>query len=251
MLWGKASPLYNSSGNVTGAIESIRDFTERRLLEDSLKQVNRKLNLLSAITRHDILNNIMVCRGYLAMAKRKSPEPGLQENLDLIESIIGTIHSQITFTRIYQDLGASTPVWLDVGELCRKCVGSPHSVPVISEVSGIAVFTDPLIGKALSNLLDNTIRHGEHATEIHVRAEFRDNDVFIIWEDNGIGIPLDEKEVIFDRGFGKNTGLGLFLVREILGITGISIRETGEFGKGARFEIRVPKGIWRSVAERE
>ena len=64
-------------------------------------------------------------------------------------------------------------------------------------------------------------------------------------EDNGIGVPLDEKQKIFDKGYGKHTGFGLFLVREILAITGIFIHETGAHGKGARFEIAVPKGAYR------
>lgn len=51
--------------------------------------------------------------------------------------------------------------------------------------------------------------------------------------------------MILEQGFEKNTGLGLFLVREILSLTSISIQETGEPGKGARFEIEVPKGEWR------
>ena len=57
------------------------------------------------------------------------------------------------------------------------------------------------------------------------------------------------QEKIFERGFGKNTGLGLALSREILDITGIMIRETGEPGKGARFEMVVPKGAWRMNEE--
>ena len=64
----------------------------------------------------------------------------------------------------------------------------------------------------------------------------------IIFEDDGIGITRKEKSRIFDRGVGQNTGLGLFLVREILAITGITIAETGEAGKGAKFEIHVPRG---------
>lgn len=66
------------------------------------------------------------------------------------------------------------------------------------------------------------------------------DDTKIVWEDNGTGIPDEEKEQIFHRGYGKNTGLCLFLVREILSITGMMITETGSFGTGARFEIRVP-----------
>ena len=64
----------------------------------------------------------------------------------------------------------------------------------------------------------------------------------IIWEDNGVGVPIDQKQRIFNRGFGSHTGLGLFLVKEVLSITGATIRETGEPGKGARFEIAVPEG---------
>ncbi len=72
------------------------------------------------------------------------------------------------------------------------------------------------------------------------------NGTFVILcEDNGDGIPLELKEKIFDRGFGKNTGLGLFLAREILSITGITIQETGIPGNNARFEIAVPRGGFR------
>jgi signal transduction histidine kinase len=50
---------------------------------------------------------------------------------------------------------------------------------------------------------------------------------------------------IFGMGYGNHTGIGLFLAREILSITGLSIKEVGEEGKGARFEILVPEGKWR------
>ena len=76
-------------------------------------------------------------------------------------------------------------------------------------------------------------------------VEERDGDHVVVCEDDGEGVPATEKEKIFERGFGKNTGLGLALSREILSITGITIRETGEPGKGARFEMTVPKGTWR------
>jgi signal transduction histidine kinase len=60
---------------------------------------------------------------------------------------------------------------------------------------------------------------------------------------------MAEKEKIFERGFGKNTGFGLAISRDILDITGITIRETGEPGRGARFEITVPQGMWRIIEE--
>jgi signal transduction histidine kinase len=84
-------------------------------------------------------------------------------------------------------------------------------------------------------------------TEIRVRCERTPDTLVIIVEDNGIGIPDNEKEKIFNKGYGKHTGLGLFLAREILAITDITIRESGTPGKGAAFEIVVPKGHFRSA----
>ena len=65
-------------------------------------------------------------------------------------------------------------------------------------------------------------------------------DLLLFFEDNGIGISEIDKARIFSRGIGKNTGLGLFLTREILAITRIGITENGGFRKGARFVLRVP-----------
>jgi signal transduction histidine kinase len=74
-------------------------------------------------------------------------------------------------------------------------------------------------------------------------------NLVLVFEDNGVGIPSSEKEMIFERGYGKNTGFGLFLIREILSITGLSIKENGIPGKGVRFEITVPQGVYRTIME--
>ena len=111
--------------------------------------------------------------------------------------------------------------------------------------AGEEVYADPLIAKVFYNLMDNAARYGGRITKIRFAMEEQNGNRILGCEDDGNGIPADEKERIFERGFGRNTGMGLFLAREILLITGISIRETGEPGRGARFEIRVPAGMWR------
>jgi len=63
----------------------------------------------------------------------------------------------------------------------------------------------------------------------------------------GTGILPDEKEKIFEPGFGKNTGPFLCLVREILGITGISISGNGKPGSGSQIEIVIPPGSYRPI----
>ena len=97
--------------------------------------------------------------------------------------------------------------------------------------------------------MENALRHGEHVTKISFRSVKHPDGLMIIYEDNGIGIPEKDKDCIFFKGLGKNSGLGLFLIQEILAITGITIRENGEPGKGARFEIFVPAGVFREVTD--
>lgn len=95
--------------------------------------------------------------------------------------------------------------------------------------------------------MDNAIRYGETITTITFYFQISDMGLSVICEDDGVGIPPGEKGRIFERGVGRNTGMGLFLTREILGITGITIEENGVYGKGARFEILMPRGVFRFI----
>ncbi len=99
--------------------------------------------------------------------------------------------------------------------------------------------------------MDNAVRYGGKITTIRFSAEERDGYHVMVCEDDGDGVVAREKERIFNRGVGKNTGLGLALSRDILDITGIIIKETGEPGKGARFEMTVPKGAYRIGKEQQ
>ena len=121
-----------------------------------------------------------------------------------------------------------------------------YEFPTEDESGYLAIYADPMLARVFANLMDNTIRHGGQVSRVRVRYWLEgDGALTLAWEDDGIGVPAKEKEEIFKQGIGKNTGLGLFLIREILGITGIAITETGEPGKGARFEMRVPEGMYR------
>ncbi|MFA6331992.1 MAG: ATP-binding protein, partial [Methanoregula sp.] len=105
--------------------------------------------------------------------------------------------------------------------------------------------------RAFFNIADNAVTHGGRVTRIRISAQETLEGALIVIEDNGTGILPTDKEQIFEKGYGKNTGLGLFLTREILSITGITIRETGEYHKGARFELCIPFAAYRSPQNRE
>ena len=101
--------------------------------------------------------------------------------------------------------------------------------------AGSEVLTDPLIEKVFYNLMDNSAWYGGKITTLRFSALESGDEHIIVCENDGVGVPAEEKEPIFDRGFDKNAGLGLFLSREILDITGITITGTGELGKDVWF----------------
>jgi PAS domain S-box-containing protein len=236
--------LRDNDGNVKQILGAAEDITVRKKAEDALCRANRQLNLMGGITRHDILNKVMILHGYIGIARKKSSDPALDEILNKMETATKTIGSQIEFTRIYQDIGSHEPQWQDLNSLLPYS-DLPGTVTLHAETQKILIYADVMLEKVFFNLLDNSLRHGERVTRIGVSVQKEAGAMKIVWADNGVGIPENEKEKIFSRGFGDNTGLGLFLAREILFLTGITIKETGTEGEGARFEIRVPEGSYR------
>jgi len=242
-----AAPLYNKKGEIIGAIESIRDITSHKMDEEALLIANKKLNLLSSITRHDIINKIMITKAHLFLLEETPLTQEQSESVTAIRRSMAEIEHFVSFTKTYQELGLKVPVWQDVGETCRKAAKDVNlgSVVLHNTITGISILADPLLEKVCYNLIENAIRHGEGLTEITISAEEKSEGLIISVEDNGSGVPEENKEIIFERGFGKNTGYGLFLTREILSISDIVITERGTFGTNCRFEILVPKGKFR------
>jgi PAS domain S-box-containing protein len=239
----------------------VRDITERKLLEHeiqshsaeltrfnhTLQQVNEKLNLMNKVTRHDILNQLTAILGYLGLMKEQVQDPKLQEYIAIEIRAAQNIQNQIMFTKEYQDIGSQSPKWLDLRSVIRSAAEQLNlsSIALSVHCDAIEIYADPLFGKVFYTLLENAIRHGKNVTEIGFSCHERENGLMVICEDNGLGVPAGQKENIFQRKYFHHTGYGLFLAATILNITGITIKETGEPGKGALFEIRVPAGAYR------
>lgn len=254
----RAAPITFRNRDATLVL--LTDLTERLVLEkelkmytdelkrysESLARTNGKLTIMNSITRHDILNQLTVLLGYLEIAEEECRETEVMESLGRMKFSAQNIREQLEFARDYQDLGVREPQWLDVRWQVARL--RQDDITITTKIRRLEVYADPLFGRVFYNLLDNAVRHGIRVTEVRVTTRIEEEGgLTIVWEDNGIGVREGEKEKIFRRGYGNNTGLGLFLCREILKITGIEIRETGEYEKGARFEIRVPKEGYRIV----
>jgi signal transduction histidine kinase len=233
-------------------VEQNRELTEiNSRLESSqsaFETANKKLNLLSSITRHDIKNQLLALLGFIELSKEKATDPEMLHFIERQETAAENIRRQIEFTKNYEDIGVRAPQWQDLRTRLNALVSSlPHDgIDVAIAVDGLEIFADPLLEKVFENLIENSRRHGERVTHISfTTTQYGPGDIALVYEDDGIGVHEADKERIFEKGFGKHTGLGLFLSREILSITGLTMKESGIYGKGVRFEILVPKGKYR------
>jgi PAS domain S-box-containing protein len=235
-------------GRCIGIRGILVDISEQKKSEQAMQQALKKLNILNSITRHDILNKLTSLTVFLELIGEDTKDQKTTGLIGQCADIIATINRHIEFMRDYQEIGIKSPVWLDPAVTIRQVskVCYCPDVMIRTPDPGWEIFTDPLFEKVIYTLIENAIRHGGHVRTIAFSLQEEDNGLHIICEDDGTGIPDDEKEYIFEKGFGRNTGLGLFLAREILSITGISIRENGLHGSGARFAILVPKEGYRS-----
>jgi signal transduction histidine kinase len=235
-------------------LEQNRELTEINARLDSSQNAyetaNKKLNLLSSITRHDIKNQLMAVLGFIELSKEKTTDPEMLHFIEREETAAQNIQRQIEFTKNYEDIGVHAPQWQNIGMRVRalRTVTPDLLIDVSPALDAVEVFADPLLEKVFENLIDNSRRHGERVKHISVSTpQYGPGDLTIVYEDDGIGVHETDKERIFQKGFGKHTGLGLFLCREIISITGLTMKETGIYGKGARFEIVVPPGKYRPV----
>lgn len=247
--YGSIVITYDPDADRYTVIGTSRDINKIKIAEKSLKNANRQLNLLTSITRHDILNQVTGLIGYLEFAMDEIPSGKVRSYLEECVYFTRTIQNQIEFTRIYENIGSQEPLWQNIGTIMHK-KRSPAHITISPDAFRYEVYADPMLERVFDNLLDNSIRHGSHVTEISISCKEHEGTLNIVYQDNGTGVSNDEKSRIFKRGYGKNTGMGLFLVREILQLTGITIYETGEPGAGVRFEMLVPQESFRTMQEK-
>jgi PAS domain S-box-containing protein len=243
------SLIRDPGGESAGIVLVIHDITGRKTSERSLRLAKEQLSLLTQLTRHDITNLVTALNGYVVLLSEKATDPDSAQYIEACSGIIGKIERHLQFSREFERIGQHEPVWQSLEAMVSRALNDLPATRVEISVSvpPVSIFADPISVKVVYNLLENALRHGgEGLTRIRVTAEERENgELVVVFEDNGAGVPPAQKELIFTHGFGKNTGLGLTLSREILAVTDILLAETGVAGKGARFEMQVPRQSWR------
>ena len=119
-----------------------------------------------------------------------------------------------------------------------------------TEVEELVMGCDPeIIERIMLNLLSNAVKYTDEGGDIQVNLEIKEGHVVVLVKDNGIGIPKDKQESIFERfvqvdsSFTRKcegSGMGLALVKGLVELHNGVVRVESELGKGSTFIVELP-----------
>ncbi|PWR75872.1 histidine kinase N-terminal 7TM domain-containing protein [Methanospirillum stamsii] len=242
-----------------GRLIIIQDITIRKnLMRDlekssaDIQRTNVKLSLMSGVIRHDIVNELTIILSAFNLID--PPHDPIEKDLwSGSKEAAQNILKLVRFTREYEEMGLKKPEWIDLWEAVDN-----EGVMVTGDIRfenliprKTMIYSDSLIRTVIRNLIDNAIRHGGIMHVIRFSMEKSESGEILICEDDGKGIKDTEKQSIFRRGYGENTGMGLYFIREILSVGEMGITETGKKGCGARFEITIPEDLIRRIPDHQ
>lgn len=233
----------------------VTDISELKKAEETLNQtmnelvnVNEKLGVVGSLTRHDVRNKLGVITGNIYLLKKKHSEsPEAMDRLVQMEQACKSIVRIFDFAKMYEQLGIEALSFINVEKVVDEAIAlfsGTANVKIINECHGISVLADSLLRQMCYNLIDNSIKHGQKVTNIRMHYEKADQDKLnLIYEDDGIGVPVKNKAQLFKEGFstGGGTGFGLFLIKKMMDVYGWQIQENGTPYEGAKFIITIPK----------
>jgi PAS domain S-box-containing protein len=245
--------LLKKSGRTVGIQAMCIDTTKVRQAEQKMKDMstkqkllNEKLNVISQLTRHNIRNKLSAITGNVYLGKKQlAADHKALEHLEKIELACSQIVRILNFAGVYEKLGVEEATYINLERTFQEALSlfpDFKNARIVKKCKGVAVLADSLLMLVFYNLIDNTMKHGEKATQIALSYEDASADELkLIYEDNGNGIPWAEKSEVFSKGYVKDKGYGLHLVQEIMNVYGWTIEETGRPGKNAKFTITIPK----------
>ncbi|NLV07981.1 response regulator [Haloarcula rubripromontorii] len=240
-----ADRLTDSDGTLLGLVGTGRNIAERTRRERELQDQKEQLEQFAATVSHDLRNPLNVIQGRLELVQAEQPS----DHLDVIETATDRmeriVEDLLWLAREQQEIGSLEPVAIDtVAEAAWELVSDPADEAEL--YCDYGADTQPLI-KAdtdqlrhlLENLFRNTIDHAGLDVTVVVGEIFGDANGFYI-EDDGPGIPEEDRETVFEAGYSTSesgTGLGLNIVKRVVDAHGWDIRATESSIGGTRFEI--------------
>src|SRR3990170_1448045 len=246
------SPIMNDKREVVGTVSVETDISEQKWMQEVLNEavakvaeLNEKLHVVESLTRHDVRNKLSALNGRVFLLKKRLVDnaealPHLKD-MELVSQQILRI---LEFERIYVQVGAEELTDINVEQSYAEAASlfsDLKDAKLINECHGLTVLADSLLRQLFYNLIDNSLKYGEKLTKIRLHYEEEESLLRLIYEDDGVGVPEEMKSRLFEKGFGKGTGYGLYLIKRTCEAYGWTIQESGKEGQGAQFTMTIPK----------
>ncbi len=243
--------------------EARQQAEELRRANEELKQLDRMKDEFIHTISHELRTPITFLRGYVEalLADMLGPlneqqRQALQTVAERTESVVALVNDVITLTKNADAIVERRPV--DVGAVASACVASAQP---LAAKSGIDLTIDcapglPLVdgdaqrlGQVFDNLIGNAIKFSPNGGAIAVQIEARNDRVVVAVHDQGIGIPADQLERIWERFYQVDqgstrrfggSGLGLAIVKRIVEAHGGRVWVESTLGKGSTFFFSLP-----------
>ncbi|MGE5456959.1 MAG: PAS domain S-box protein [Methanococcaceae archaeon] len=270
------NPIYNEEGQVVGITALAREITERKLAEyeirkakESADQANRSKSEFLANMSHEIRTPMNAVLGFAELLKGHVEGAKYQNYLDGIQTsgknLLQLINDILDLSKIEAGKLAMRYEPMSIHIICRelnqifslKC--AEKGISLLFEISPLlpaGMLLDELrIRQVLLNLIGNSVKFTEAgaikvmiASEPSRRGNNDEIDLNIIIADSGVGIPLDQQELIFEafsqqegqstRKYG-GTGLGLTITKRLVEMMNGSISVVSTPGKGSEFTVHL------------
>ena len=246
------APITNDKGEFIGIIGVSTDITEQKWMQEvfgeaitKVAELNEKLRVVESLTRHDLRNKLAALNGLVYILKKRYGEnQEAQQHLRDIELVAQQMLRILEFERIYSQVGAEELEYINVEQHLTEAISLFSDLKgaiLINDCHGLTVFADSLLRQLFYNLIDNSLKYGEKTSKIRVHYEVEKDQVKLIYDDDGVGIPEEMRNDLFSEGFGKGTGYGLYLIKRICEAYGWTILETGKQGQGVQFTMVIPE----------
>jgi signal transduction histidine kinase len=167
------------------------------------------------------------------------------DGLDKMVQAVKDSMKMFDFAKAYEQIGVEKLVDVDVEKAANEAseMLTGLAFTVVNDCHGLTVHADSLLRQLIYNFIDNTRKYGQKTTAARIHYKKTVNgELQLIYEDDGVGVSLENKKQLFKQGFstGGSTGFGLFLTNRIIEVYGWRIIEEGEPGKGVRFVMTIP-----------
>ncbi|MEP6674652.1 MAG: tetratricopeptide repeat-containing sensor histidine kinase [Ferruginibacter sp.] len=241
-----------------------------RLLQEKNEQINKQKNELETLNQvkdrlfsiisHDLRNPLVTLRSYLSLVE-DSTIPAEKRLLFKNHTMNAVIHTSdmldnlLTWANMQIKNTAPAIIALNLEECIQDVIDNVQAqaaqkqISIQQEINAIAAPGDyNIFSIALRNLLTNAIKYSHAGQGIKISTEKKDDHILVSVNDEGTGltkaqiqqIMSDQNSSSIGTGGEKGTGLGLFLVKQLLQKINATLEIESEEGKGSTFTIKLP-----------